>query len=125
MIPINQPAPSTSSCEQTGVCVEKVSPKKSVVVAFEADTVKRMFPCLDATSADNVDLCCLYLNGTSDLFAEDFSPSDGSGASSPLDGPCSSTACSTPTKRSSVKRRKNCKLNHKVDGNLNKAGKRL
>ena len=108
---------------------------------FTMDRVKTMFSCLSSADAEPAaELCALYLSGSlsSDLF-EDHpmgSGSSSSGSSSPLDNPLATSnnnnsSSSVPVspsgpragqKRSSVKRRKNCKLNHKVDGNRHRAG---
>lgn len=112
------------------------SPRHQV---FTMDRVKTMFSCLSSTEAESAaELCALYLSGTlsAELFAYDQpmgsgnSSSISSGSSSPFDGPLATSKSGSvpvsPTgragKRSSVKRRKNCKLNHKMDGNRNRAG---
>lgn len=128
MIPINQQQSSLSSLHSQQT-VPTATPKNSIcqIMEFSVDAVIAMFPCLRQGPClnqqdDNQVMCCQYLSGTlHQIFTDEINQSDSdSGASSPLMDPSLSSASSG--KCSSVKRRKNCKLNHKVDGNLNKAG---
>lgn len=122
MIPINQQQSSLNSLHSQQT-VPTATPKNSIcqIMEFSVDAVRKMFPCLNQQD-DNQVMCCQYLSGTlHQIFTDEINQSDSdSGASSPLMDPSIGSASSG--KCSSVKRSKNCKLNHKVDGNLNKAG---
>lgn len=113
----NASSSTTSPLTSSPTVKSKANPSEQ----FTIERVKQMFCCLGEGSEQ---LCALYLNGNSSDLFEDHPMSNSpnsSGTSSPLDV---SPAISPKgkTKRSSVKRRKNCKLNNKVDGNRNRAG---
>lgn len=78
--------------------------------SYTTEFVKKAFNCISQDQS-NVDLCCQYLNGTAQQFIYDeFVAIINDSAVEP-------TSPSDNIRRGSVKRRKNCKNNNKLDSN--------